>query len=409
MAIDKSVDQNPLIRTLDLKDDRQSFVEVGRKNGLVYYQTYDYYGNPVGDPFPLNAGKSYGKDFLTAAMTFASAIPAVGPYIAAVNATKAASEGDWGKAIMSALPAAGHFAGQFGAAADTVSTINQANKYAKILKSLEDKDLLSAAFQGADLAGMKGLPGYDLGDIKKAVNVGMALRSGDPLAIMRAGINLTGGVKGGGKGAAEGFADQGTGGDLGYYPGQEVTDEDLLQYLQASTSPDGTVDYSGYGNLSQEQLANMFGGDVDWSGYGNLTPDQLQDFYDTMDNNITITGQRPKEPFLDYETPDQDLTPDEAMALWGTTGSTPSSVTKPTGSTATQSRPEKPAAAGSGVDLSGLFALLGSQQQAPYVLSVPDNRADIELMEDIFGSSLSAPSTGKETDRADELARLLRS
>jgi hypothetical protein len=62
-----------------------------------------------------------------------------------------------------------------------------------------------------------------------------------------------------------------------------------------------------------------------------------------------------------------------------------------------------------GVDLAGLLALLGGGQQAgPSVLAVPENSADIKLMEDIFGTSLSAPSTGKETDQA-ALARLLRS
>lgn len=60
-------------------------------------------------------------------------------------------------------------------------------------------------------------------------------------------------------------------------------------------------------------------------------------------------------------------------------------------------------------DLSALLALLSSQGQGPIPLVVPENRADIELMEDIYGTSLSAPSTGKETNRANELARLLRS
>ena len=64
---------------------------------------------------------------------------------------------------------------------------------------------------------------------------------------------------------------------------------------------------------------------------------------------------------------------------------------------------------GGGMDLAALMSLLGGQQPAPVVLSVPENKADIELMQDIFGTSLSAPSTGNENERDEALARLLRS
>lgn len=67
-------------------------------------------------------------------------------------------------------------------------------------------------------------------------------------------------------------------------------------------------------------------------------------------------------------------------------------------------------APGSGVDLNALMAILGGRQQAPTVVSSgQDNSADIELMQDIFGTSLSAPSAGNTDTRENEFARLLRS
>jgi len=63
----------------------------------------------------------------------------------------------------------------------------------------------------------------------------------------------------------------------------------------------------------------------------------------------------------------------------------------------------------SGVDLNALMALLGGQQAAPTVVSSgQDNSADIELMQDIFGTNLSAPSAGNTDMQSSALARLLR-
>jgi hypothetical protein len=70
--------------------------------------------------------------------------------------------------------------------------------------------------------------------------------------------------------------------------------------------------------------------------------------------------------------------------------------------------------ASSGVDLSTLLSLMnsggGGQQAAPVALSSGQkNAADVQLMEDIFGTNLSAPPAGNLNDRTRELARLLRS
>jgi hypothetical protein len=56
------------------------------------------------------------------------------------------------------------------------------------------------------------------------------------------------------------------------------------------------------------------------------------------------------------------------------------------------------------------MSLLGEQQAAPmFVSSGQDNSADVQLMENIFGPSLSAPPAGDPNEQARELARLLRS
>jgi hypothetical protein len=70
----------------------------------------------------------------------------------------------------------------------------------------------------------------------------------------------------------------------------------------------------------------------------------------------------------------------------------------------------KPGATGSGADLNALMSLLGGGQAAPMVVSSgQDNSADIELMQDIFGTDLSAPPAGDIDTQTRELARLMRS
>jgi hypothetical protein len=72
--------------------------------------------------------------------------------------------------------------------------------------------------------------------------------------------------------------------------------------------------------------------------------------------------------------------------------------------------PAKPGTPSSGMDINQLAALLNNQQAAPTIVSSgQDNSADVQLMEDIFGTSLSAPPAGDSVTQARELARLLRS
>ena len=85
---------------------------------------------------------------------------------------------------------------------------------------------------------------------------------------------------------------------------------------------------------------------------------------------------------------------------------TPGAAAKPPAGVA--KAPTKP---GQGIDINQLASLLGGgQQAAPTIVSSgQDNSADVQLMEDIFGTSLSAPPAGDTATRARELARLLRS
>lgn len=83
---------------------------------------------------------------------------------------------------------------------------------------------------------------------------------------------------------------------------------------------------------------------------------------------------------------------------------------KATGSGAGASTTPKNQTSQTGVDLSALMALLGGGQSAPTVVSSgQDNSADIELMQNIFGTDLSALLAGNTDTQPGKLTRPLRS
>jgi hypothetical protein len=84
---------------------------------------------------------------------------------------------------------------------------------------------------------------------------------------------------------------------------------------------------------------------------------------------------------------------------------------KTPGKPSTPQKPGAPANPSAGMDINQLMSLLGGgQQAAPTVVSSgQDNSADVQLMEDIFGPTMSAPPAGDSVTQARELARLLRS
>jgi hypothetical protein len=382
-----------------------------------------------GTPIPYTAKEKSDwvqlrDDFVRPALSLGAAfIPGVGPYVAAANAVYSASKGEWDKAILSALGAAAPIAGQMGATASTVSNIADVNKYAKILKALDDKDLLSAAFQGADLAGLKDVSGFPTEDIKKAVAIGKAIQSENPMAVLAAVAKTAG-----------------TSGKPTSLVGGSIEDIEMIPgYFDPGGAGWDNVDWSGYANLTPEELAAMYSEDPDlgelvitaprpkpepdWSGYADLTPEDLAALYpDEPDlGELVITAPRPEpEPDLGEmvitaprpEPPELDLGVDLDSDEWLVRPSPIDipSVGAPPAAPPPSSKPPAapPPSASKPVDISQLLALLYSQE-APYTAYVPENAADIELMEEIFGTSLSAPSTGKKTELAAELARLLRS
>ena len=264
---------------------------------------------------------SFRDEFLKPAIQMAgSFVPGVGPYLAAANAAYSASKGDWGKAIVSALPAIAGFSGELGISPDTVSAMGEANKYANILKSLEDKNLLGLAFQGADLAGVKELAGYDLNDVKKAVNFGKAIQNAEknPFGLLQ---------------AVASYSDKKPTGKLGFNIGEGDFEEGYF-------APGGP----GWDN-------------VDWSGYADLTPDQLAEFFGSEVPPVTggaedtypemvVTAPRPERPELDLGVNPEDFqvqpTP---IVVPPVVGPAPAPAPKPPSAPAPSPAPRPPATA----------------------------------------------------------------
>jgi hypothetical protein len=91
---------------------------------------------------------------------------------------------------------------------------------------------------------------------------------------------------------------------------------------------------------------------------------------------------------------------------------TPGSALKPpAGVVKAPTKPGTTTTPDQGIDINQLMSLLGGgQQAAPTVVSSgQDNSADVQLMEDIFGTTMSASPAGDTATQARELARLLRS
>ena len=168
--------------------------------------------------------------------TFGQFIPGVGPYIAAANAANAASKGDWGSAVVSALSAVPGFNSVLNFSPETLSTLNTAKTTAQVLNAIEKENpiaLANALMQtgaGKDLIQQDMGGGITMGDVlntakivklagdgnyaealstvgemtnssnlkvaASAVNFGEAIRSGDPFRIGNAVMQLDNSIKG---------------------------------------------------------------------------------------------------------------------------------------------------------------------------------------------------------------------
>lgn len=269
-----------------------------------------------------------------------SMIPATAPYMAALNAAQAAKTGNWEKAAISALGAAAPIAGQFGASADTIAKLAEANKYARLASAVG-----SGRPEALLAAGAGFLPKDVYGHDPSMLNEGAFQYNQvfDP--------------------AEAGLVDMFNPSTAGY---------------QFNTSAGGMEpDWSGYANLTGPELERLALGNfdqIDWSGYANLTEPELTELANQVSLNEAAAIANAQKSV------------DERLAAAKNAGKS------------TQKPAQEP---------SDLRASLGTTGPIPLV--VPENAADIKLMDEIFGTSLSAPSTGNETDRDEALARLLRS
>jgi hypothetical protein len=351
-------------------------------------------GTPVAYSTPKQSDwMKFREDILKpAASMVGSFIPGVGPYIAAANAAYAASKGDWEKALLSGLGAAIPLAGELGASAQTVGTLNNVRQAANVLKALEEKDLLGAVFGGADLSGVTELGGFDVKDIKKAVGMVTALQSEDPMAIIKAGA--------------------------GYLPKGGVSGPDSKDFIEGYFAPGGegyiapptyAPDTKGYFDELTGRFVPDEGGALT---FGQLTNETSGTNIGSMDdykyNPDTGNWTLPDGTEIDTSYMQNSQTPLTGQQLLNNAGAgNPKTPSKPT----TPQKPGTPTKPGAGVDINQLMSLLGGgQQAAPTVVSSgQDNSADVQLMEDIFGTNLSAPPAGDPVTQARELARLLRS
>ena len=411
-----------------------------------YGNEYQLQFTPDGTPVAYSTPKQsdwmeFREDFLRPAVNMvAPFIPGVGPYIAAANAAYAASKGDWEKALLSGLAAAAPMAGTLGASAETVSTLNNVRQAANVLKALESEDLLGAALSGAGLAGVTEVGGFDIKDINKAVGMVKALESEDPMAIIKAGAGYLpkgGGVDGpnakdfeadsfsydqifdpktsGLVGSSEQSLDPNykfttdfsIGADYGLAPKSDGLGFQVTAPPEAF-NPDGSINYDllDYDQLAQLGMDMPKSPNIEGMGGGQGLRIPVQGGY------ITEAGFIPEGYTPDLGDPNSFINKPPPGGNVSIKGALNAGAKATLGDLNKQkAATQKPGTAGSGIDINQLMSLLGGgQQAAPTIVSSgQDNSADVQLMEDIFGTTMSAPPAGDTATRARELARLLRS
>lgn len=354
-------------------------------------------GTPVAYSTPKKSDwMKFREDVLRPAVNMvAPFIPGVGPWVAGANAAYAASKGDWEKALLSGLSAAVPLAGQFGASADTVSMLNNAKQAANVLKVLESKDLLGAVMTGTGLAGVTEIGGFDIKDINKALGFVKALGSEDPAAILRAG--------------------------MGYLPKDGMGGPDSNDFIPGYFAPGGEgyiapptyeADTRGY---FDEVTGNFIPDENGYLTFGQLTNEtsgtNIESMKDYKYNPDTGNWTLPDGTEIDTSYMQNSRTPLTGQQVLNNAGAGVSNKPGKPSAPGKPGAPAKPGDSGSGLDINALMSLLGGgQQQAPTVVtSGQDNSADVQLMEDIFGTTLSAPPAGDPDTRTRELARLMRS
>ena len=159
-------------------------------------------GNPV---FYTTGASSSDMQELAPLLAMASFIPGAAPFVAAINAAYAASEGNWKQAILSALPAAGPLANMAGASASTVANIGTASKIANVANAIDNKDILGLAMSGTGLASDQNLFGesafnpkanvlgdFSTKDLLSGASIAKALDNKDLTSLANIGAQMSG-------------------------------------------------------------------------------------------------------------------------------------------------------------------------------------------------------------------------
>jgi hypothetical protein len=173
-----------------------------RGKGNTGYNVQFKDGNPI---FYTSGASSSDMGQLAPFLAIASFIPQLAPFVAAINVAYAASEGNWKQAILSALPMAGDVASKLGATTGTVNNINTASKIANVANAIDNKDLLSLAMSGTNLASDKNLFGPDafnpkanvLGnfstkDLLSGASIAKAIENKDLTSLANIGAQMSG-------------------------------------------------------------------------------------------------------------------------------------------------------------------------------------------------------------------------
>jgi hypothetical protein len=121
-----------------------------------YDVQFDKSGNPV---FYTHGESSSDMGQIAPLLAMASFIPGAAPFVSAINAAYAASQGNLKGALLSGLGAAGPLAGMAGASADTVANIGTASKLANVANAISNKDVLGTILSGVNATSDKNLMG----------------------------------------------------------------------------------------------------------------------------------------------------------------------------------------------------------------------------------------------------------
>jgi hypothetical protein len=173
-----------------------------RGKGNTGYNVQFKNGNPI---FYTSGASSSDMGQLAPILAIASFVPQLAPFVAAINAAYAASEGNWKGALLSALPMAGGIADKLGASAGMVDNINSASKIANVANAIDNKDLLSLAMSGVNAASDKNMFGegafnpkanvlgnFSTKDLLSGASIAKAIENKDLTSLANIGAQMSG-------------------------------------------------------------------------------------------------------------------------------------------------------------------------------------------------------------------------